>query len=153
MGRDPLDTLIRLRRTACEDAQRALVRCLAAEHQAEWAAGEEERSIAREIQAASDPSGSDAVVEALAAWLPGARRRLLETRNQWETLQAETARARAGLVACRAALESIERLQQERRQAAEQVLQRRAQIELDDLGRAAAARAGATEARCDDSQP
>ncbi len=33
-----------------------------------------ERTIAEETQAASDPAGSDAVVEAFGAWLPGARR-------------------------------------------------------------------------------
>jgi flagellar export protein FliJ len=130
--RDPLSTLIRLRRSACEDAQHHVVRCLSAEAQAERAALEVEHSIARETQAASDPSGPDSVVEAFAAWLPGARRRLEEARRTLETLQAETARARAGLSACKTALESVETLQQERRSAARAARERAWQQELDD---------------------
>lgn len=108
-----LGPLLRVRRKACADAQMALTKCLAAEGRAEWAASEAERNIARETEAASDPNGSDELVEAFAAWLPEARRRLEEARYRLESLQAETARARAGLNACRVALESLEKLQPE----------------------------------------
>ena len=104
------EALLHARRKACADAQLILTKCLVAEGRAEWAAAEAERNIARETEAASDPSGSDELVEAFAAWLPEARRRLEEARYRLESLQAETARARAGLTACRVALESAEKM-------------------------------------------
>ncbi|GAC1343953.1 MAG: hypothetical protein NVSMB18_20700 [Acetobacteraceae bacterium] len=133
MSRDPLTSLIRLRRAACDDAQRLLVSCLAAENQAQADATEADRIIARETQAATDLGGSDAVVEAFAAWLPSARRRLDDARRVLECLQAETARARAGLTACRTALESVEALQEQRSQITRMAQERHWQNELDDL--------------------
>ncbi len=133
MARDPLASLVRLRRTACDDAQRCLISCVTIEAQAEAAANEAERTIARETHAASDPDGSDTLVEAFAAWLPEARRRTAEARHRLETLQAETARARATLTACRTALETVETLQKQRREAAKLADQRRWQLELEEL--------------------
>src|SRR5438270_346766 len=118
MRRDPLATLVRLREQARDDAQRHLVACLAAESRAEAIAGDAERAIASESEAAADPCGSDAAVEAFAAWLPVARGRLQEARQTVETLRAETARARAGLAASRTALESVHTLEQRRREQA-----------------------------------
>jgi flagellar export protein FliJ len=132
LSRDPLATLMRLRRAACDEAQINLVRRLGAETGAGRLAAELDRSIARETEAATDIAGSDAVVEAYAAWLPGARRRLTEARRTLEALQAETARARAELAACRTALESVETLQTQRHQAAQAERQRAWQRDLDD---------------------
>lgn len=132
MSRDPIATLIRVRRAACDDAQRSLVSALAAEARAEQVAQQIERGIGREIQAASDPDSSDAVVEAFGAWLQGARRRLEDARSALLSTQAQTTRARAELSASRTALESVEALQQHRRDAARQATQRNLQRELDD---------------------
>jgi len=132
VARDPLTSLIRLRRQALDDAQRGLVQCLQAEAQAQHGSDEAEHTIAREIEAASDPAGSDAAVEAFAAWLPGARRKLEQLRRELETLQAETARARAGVTACRTALESVETLQKERQEHARAARERKWQLELED---------------------
>lgn len=132
MPRDPLSTLIRLRQRALDDAQRTLVDCIAGEARARAVADETERAIARETEAASSTTGSDAVVDAFAAWLPGARLRVEAAHRDLESLQAETTRARAGVAACRTALESVETLQRERREKAEQARERRLQLELDD---------------------
>ncbi|MBV8911790.1 MAG: hypothetical protein JOZ05_01985 [Acetobacteraceae bacterium] len=132
MARDPLTNLIRLRQRALDDAQRQLVACLTTEAHAQALADEAGRAIARETEAASDPSGSDAAVEAFAAWLPGARRKLEQARREVETLQADTARARAGVAACRTALESVETLQKQRQAQVRQARERRFQQELED---------------------
>lgn len=132
MSRDPLVTLIRVRRLACEDAQRRLVTALAAEARAHQLTQAAERTIARETEAASDCSGSDAVVEAFGIWLPGARRQLEDTRRALLSLQAEAMRARAELTATRTALESVETLQAQRCEAARQHAERKLNRELDD---------------------
>lgn len=132
MPRDPLSTLIRLRQRVLDEAQREVVSCLQVETEAQRLADEADRAIMREMEAASDPSGPDAAVEAFAAWLPGARRRVEEARREWATRQAETTRARANVAACRSALESVQTLQAERREAVAKARDRRQQLELED---------------------
>lgn len=135
MARDPLATLIKVRHLACDAAQRALVDALAAEGRAEQVAHAVERTIAEETEAAADPEGSDSVVEAFAAWLPGARRQLDQARRSLISLQSETTRARAELTACRTALESVEALQQQRRTEARRARERALERELEDRPR------------------
>lgn len=138
MSRDPLATLIRVRRLACDDAQRQLVSAIAAEARAQELAHTVERAIARETQAASDCGSSDAMVEAFGAWLPGARRQLQDARRALLSTQAEAVRARAELTASRTALESVEALHGQRHQAARLAAERKFQRELDDRPRAGA---------------
>ena len=78
--------------------------------------------------------GTDQLVEAFAAWLPGARHRAAQARAVHVRMEAEVGRLRAELQASRSALESIEALIAERRaaQAAEQA--RRWQRDLDEMG-------------------
>jgi flagellar biosynthesis chaperone FliJ len=132
LSRNALATLIRVRRVACDDAQRALVSALAAEARAQQLAHKVERAIARETEAASDTDSSDAMVEAFGAWLPGARRELEDARRALLSTQAEAMRARAELTASRTALESVEALQKQRYEAARQAAERNLQRELDD---------------------
>lgn len=132
MSRDPLGTLIKVRRLACDDAMRGLVAALDLESQALQAAHLIERAIAQETETASDPASPDAVVEAFGHWLLGARRQLEAAQHALQERQAETTRKRAELTACRTALESVETLQQQRRELAEQTLAQKAQRELDD---------------------
>lgn len=122
MARDPLATLIRVRKLACDEAQLRLVDALALEDRAEQMSHRVERSIAQETQAATDVNGSDATVEAFAAWLPGARKQLAEARRTLSDRQAETMRRRAELTACRTALETVETLQRERKEAAQRMI-------------------------------
>ncbi len=108
---------------------------LAAEARAEQMAHAVELTVAEETEAAADPLGSDAIVEAFAAWLPGARQKLEETRRSLVNFQAETSRARAELTACRTALESVEALQQQRREEAKRARDRAFERELEDRPR------------------
>ena len=122
MTRDPLVTLIKVRKLACDEAQRKLVEALALEDRAEQMSQRVERTIAQETQAATDVNGSDAMVEAFAAWLPGARQQLASARQLLLDRQAETMRSRAELTACRTALETVETLQKERKDAAQRAI-------------------------------
>lgn len=132
MARDPLITLIKVRRLASDEAQRQLVNALNEESRAERIVQETERVIAQEMETASDPNSSDAVVEAFGAWLGGARRQLETARRMLLDRQAETIRVRAELTATRTALESVEALQEQRRQEAQRAQDQRLQRELED---------------------
>ena len=129
---DPLSTLIKLRRRVCDEARLALAKAIAAEAEAEARVQAVDRTIAIEAEAAADPAGSDATVEAFVAWLPGARGLLEEARRTLVDLQAETARVRAELTASRTAFESVEALDQQRREAAHLARERRAERDLED---------------------
>jgi len=132
VARDTLATLIKVRRLACDDAQRKLVKALTDEGRAEKIVHEAERTIAQELEIASAPESSDAVVEAFGAWLGGARRQLDGARRILLERRAETVRMRAELTASRTALETVETLHEQRRQAAKRAQERGAQRELDD---------------------
>ena len=122
MAIDPLSTLIKVRKRACDEAQRLLVVSLAQEDRAEQASQRVERQIAQETEAATDINSSDAVVEAFAAWLPSARQNLTAARQKLMDRQADTMRSRAELTACRTALETVEALQQQRKEAAQRAI-------------------------------
>lgn len=122
LARDPLATLIRVRKLACDEAQRKLIDSLASEDRAEQMSHRVERTIAQETRAATDVHGSDAMVEAFAAWLPAARQQLAHARQVLMDRQAETMRSRAELTACRTALETVETLQKERKDATQRAV-------------------------------
>ena len=135
MPHDALPALARVRRLAQDEALAALTRALDAEAAADAAAKRAEQEIAAETVAAAALEGGDSVVEAFAAWLPGARHRAAQARAACERAGAETARARAVLAMARAAAEAITTLIAERaahRSAAEAA---RAQLDLEDAAR------------------
>lgn len=84
MKHEALVTVARLRRLALDDASQAVSRALAAEAVAATRADDATRQIADEAAAASSLNGDDAMVEAFAAWLPGARHHAAETREMCE---------------------------------------------------------------------
>lgn len=122
MPNDPLTTLVKVRQRARDEAQRALVDALESEDRAEQACHQLERRISQETEAATDVNGSDAMVEAFVAWLPAARRELAHHRQILLNRQAETMRTRAELTACRTALETVETLVSQRKEAARHAL-------------------------------
>lgn len=132
MARDPLATLIRVRKLACDESQRKLVEVLAFEDKAEQASHRLELAIAQETEAATDIHGTDAMVEAFAAWLPEARRQLAAARQVLLDRQAETMRRRAELTACKIALETVETLQKQRKDEVRRVIDLVYARELED---------------------
>lgn len=135
MKHKAIQTVARLRRLALDDASQALSRALAAETMAAARADEATRQIADEAAAASSLTGDDAMVEAFAAWLPGARQHAAEARDACERAGAEVARQRAVLTASRAAYEAVEALLAQRAEAQAKDRDRRSQAELDEAGR------------------
>ncbi len=117
MPRSPLETVRWLRQRAVDDSRRSLAASLAAAAEADAAARAAELSIEREAERASDLSGDDNLVEAFAAWLPGARRLAVQARALQDRHETEAACRRAELAASRAALEAIEALLEQRRVA------------------------------------
>lgn len=132
MTRDPLATLLKVRRQACDDALCSLVAAVEAENSARSEAQVIERRMADEARVATDPQSSDQAVEAFAVWLTVARRQLATAEQAVLQREAETARKRAELTACRTALETIETLQQEREAAERRKRDASEQRELDD---------------------
>lgn len=115
MKHEALLTVARLRRLALDDASQAVSRALATEALAATRADDATRQIADEAVAASSLNGDDAMVEAFAAWLPGARQHAAEAREACERAGAEVARLRA--------------------EAQAEDRNRRSQAELDEVGR------------------
>jgi len=135
MPRDPLDTLARVRRMAHEEALAALALVLQAEEAADDLAKQAERTIAAETVAAGALDGDDGVVEAFAAWLPGARQRAAQARGACERAQADVSRARAVLAMTRAGVEAVATLLDEQASRRAALAARQEQHALDDATR------------------
>ena len=134
MRREPLDTVLRLRRHAVDDARRALTDSLVAATAAEMTAQQLQRDMQAETERAADVSGDDSMVEAFAAWLPAARQRLEAARSVQERQEVEVARCRAELTASRAAMQAVEALIAENRAKQAEARERLAQRSLDEAG-------------------
>jgi putative NADH-flavin reductase len=135
MKHEVMVTVARLRRLARDEARQDLSRAVAAEAAAATRADEAVQRIAEEAVAASSLTGDDAVVDAFAAWLPGARRYAAETRALCDHASAEVGRMRAILTASRTASEAVETLLAQRADAQAKDYARRMQSELDEAGR------------------
>lgn len=134
MKHEVMVTVARLRRLARDEARQDLSRAVAAEAAA-TRADEAVQRIAEEAVAASSLTGDDAVVDAFAAWLPGARRHAAETRALCDHASAEVGRMRAILTAIRTASEAVETLLAQRADAQAKDYALRMQSELDEAGR------------------
>lgn len=132
MRREPLDTVLRLRRHAVDDARRALTDSLVAATAAEMSAQQLQRDMQAETDRAADVSGDDSMVEAFAAWLPAARQRLDAARLAQERQEVEVARCRAELTASRAAMQAVEALIAENRARQAEAREKLAQRSLDE---------------------
>jgi len=135
MPRDPLDILARVRRMSHEEALAALALVLQAEEEADDLAKQAERTIAAETFAAGALDGDDGVVEAFAAWLPGARQRAAQARGACERAQADVSRARAVLAMTRAGVEAVATLLDEQASRRAAAAARQEQHALDDAAR------------------
>jgi len=131
---DPLDTVLRIRRLAMDDAARILATCLRVEEEARHAADAAEATIGAEGEIAADLSSGDGAVEAFARWLPLGRARAAAARVRHDTATAETARARAGVTIARAATEAALALAERRAAERNLLAERRAQAVLDEVG-------------------
>lgn len=135
MASEPLEAVLAIRRRAVEQDRASLAASNQAASLADQQARAIEREIEKEAERAADPSGSDHLVEAFAAWLPAARQRAAQARALQDRHEAESSRHRAELTASRTAVEIIETLIAERHAARAQARSSAAQRELDDIPR------------------
>ncbi len=137
---DPLDTVLRIRRMALDDAVRCMAACLRAEDsagqaaKAAKAAKAADAAIEAECESAADLAGEDAAVAAFAAWLPVGRACAAACYAALETAVAETGRARAAMTITRAAAEAASSLADRRAAERKMAVERRAQAVLDEIG-------------------
>lgn len=145
MARDPLSTLLRVRRVALDEARRALADCLDAEAAAAEALTRAEAEILRERAAAASLDADDAAVEAFAGWLRLARGRAEQARLAHERVTAETARARAIVALARGSFEAAQTALDQKADDEREAWQRREQLSLDEAIHSRRIRAGAHE--------
>jgi flagellar export protein FliJ len=138
MTRDPLETLLRLRRLAADEARRGLADCLRAESEAAAAVAAIEAAIDRETDAATSLAATDAEVEAYAAWLRRIRPEQQAAHAAAQDAETATTRARVLLGAARAAVLAAEEMLAKQAEAVQAEAERRAQQAIDE----AALRAG-----------
>ena len=132
MTQDPLESLLRLRRLAVDEARRGLADCLRAESQAAEALAALEAAIERETDVAADLNAGDAEVEAFAAWLRRMRPKQQAAHAAEAEAEAATAQGRAILAAARAAVSAVEDMLAEHTAERKAEAQRQAQREIDE---------------------
>lgn len=132
MARDPLQTLLRLRRLAVDEARRALAECIQREQDTERALADAAAAIARETAAATALSAGDAEVEAFAAWLPQGRAAERRAEDALAAASLTSAEARSALSLARAAVRATEALLAQQEDAAAATRQRAEQRVLDE---------------------
>ncbi len=131
MARNPLETLMRLRRAELDEARRALAEVIEAEEAARRARDNAEAAIVEETRIAAQ-SETDGDVERFARWLQRGRARLKAAEIALAEAADATTHKRAELNLVRAAVESTENLLERRQSEAEDAQRRAAQRALDD---------------------
>jgi putative NADH-flavin reductase len=132
MSRTSLETLVRIRKLAIEDARRGLATCLQAEDAAASSLRLAEAAIVHEQATAMDLNADDAVVEAFAAWLPKGRQAVAEASRAHVDAGAATVQSRAVVAAARASAEAVERVVQAQAMARAEDAARRSQAAIDE---------------------
>ena len=133
MKQDPLESLLRLREVAVDEARRGLADCLRIESDAAAAVAAIEAAIERETEAASSLAAGDTEVETFAAWLRRIRPKQQAARAAEEAAEAATAEARAVLGAARAAVRAVEQMLENKAKAAHEEAMRKAQGQIDEV--------------------
>jgi flagellar export protein FliJ len=138
MTHDPLETLLRLRRMAVDEARRGLAECLRVESEAAAAIAAIETAIERETEAATSLAAGDGEVEAFAAWLRRIRPKQRAAEAAGPEAEAATARARALLAAARIAVRAAEEMLERQAVAARAEAEHKAQGEIDEVAQRSA---------------
>ena len=135
MKRRALQTVLRLRHLAVDEAKLALAEKLAAETDADAQVHRAQTAIRREIDAATSLDAGDGVVEAFAAWLPRGQAALEHAQRQRNEAEMAVTQARAALSVARADEAAVERLLATQDAAAAAEIARHEQAEQDEMAR------------------
>ena len=135
MSGDALATLLRIRRNSLDDAQCAVADAMRRRQEMQERCEAEEARFADETVAALDLASGDEAVDAFARWLPVGRKAVEKARADEHDAAGELDRARVVLGLARAAYRSVELLIEERAREARLLQDRKAQQEMDEIGR------------------
>jgi flagellar export protein FliJ len=105
---DPLETLLRLRRMALDEARRTLADCLREESEATADIRALDDAIDRETNAATDLEADDAAVEAFATWFKRVRQDRASAAEVLSRAETRTQEARAVLTVGQRAARVVE---------------------------------------------
>ena len=133
MSGDTLATLLRIRRTSLDDAQRALAEALRHQQETQARSEAEASRYARETVAALDLTAGDEAVDAFARWLPVGRKAVEQARLAEQEASGDMDRTRIVLGLARAAYRSVELLIEKRAEQARQVQDRKEQQAMDEI--------------------
>ncbi len=133
MSHHSLESLLRLRQVAVDEARRGLAECLRQESEATRVVAAIQSAIEQETEAASNLATGDAEVEAFAAWLRRIRPRQQAAHEAEDEAEAATAKARVVLGAARAAVKAVEEMLEQDAAAAQARTEHRAQAEIDEV--------------------
>ena len=129
-----LDSVLRLRQMALDEAKRELAECVQAVTEASERTKTATSAIHRERAAAEALEAPDAAVEAFAAWLPRGLRAVDAAREAEARIEAALTQARVRVTNARSAVEAIETVLQGREEARQAALRRAEQAEMDEVG-------------------
>ena len=129
---DPLETLLRLRRLAVDQARRGLADCLRVESQAAHSVAAIEAAIEHETEVATNLASGDAEVEAFATWLRRIRPQQHAAHVAEAEAEAATVQGRAVLAAARAAVRAAEEMLEQHAAARLKEAEHQAQREIDE---------------------
>jgi flagellar export protein FliJ len=132
MTPDPLESLLRLRRLAVDEARRGLADCLRIESQAAQSVAAIEVAIEHETEVATNLASDDAEVEVFAAWLRRIRPKQHAAHAAEAQAEASTAQGRAVLAAARAAVRAVEEMLEKHTADRMKEAERKAQREIDE---------------------
>jgi flagellar export protein FliJ len=130
---DPLQTLLRLRRMAVDQARRSLAECLRRETEASVRVKEIAEIIDRETDAVCQAGMDDRAVHDFAAWLKRVRTEERAATEALLTAEVQTQEARTVLAAGRAAVETVEALIEQRQAERRAAQMRQEQKVLDEI--------------------
>lgn len=133
MARDPLDSVLRLRRLARDAALRDLATALRQEAVCAQTVAALEATIVRETEAAANLAGDDGVVETFGVWLRRARQELDGAAAARDAAGEEVVLGRAVLAAARAAVRAAEELLARQEAERRRVRARQEQRALDEI--------------------
>jgi flagellar export protein FliJ len=133
MNHDPLESLLRLRRLAVDEARRGLADALRSESEAARTIAAVEAAIEREADVASSLAAGDAEVEAFAAWLRRIRPKQQAAHDAADEAEAATGLARTVLGVARAAVRAAEEMLAKHAAELHAQAERQVQAELDEV--------------------
>jgi flagellar export protein FliJ len=134
MKADPLQSILRVRQSTLDEAQKALADAYVAEQLASRQVAEATEALDLELRAAMSLVAGDDAVESFARWLPVGRKRVTDAYNAQKESTATLDRLRAVLALARAGVRSVETLIENKQRETDMVAQRKEQQVLDDIG-------------------